>query len=206
MKVVALVGGSGTGKSTIAAHLVKRRGARLIDADRIAHDLLAGDANVVRGIRERFGDDVFTRGAVDRKKLARLVFGRPASLADLNAIVHPAVLDVCRGKLEEFRADGVRFVVVDAALLLEVDVPFRIDFIIALRASRGEREKRLVARGDRTPGEIAARLDRQSHLERSFGRADCVVDTAKPISSVLAEVDRVIDALLSESADGERGR
>jgi dephospho-CoA kinase len=195
MKVIGLAGGSGTGKSAIAGHLAKK-GAAHIDADRIAHDLLVNDAGVAAAIDKRFGKGVFTGGRIDRKKLGAVVFGDRRALADLSAIVHPAVLEVCRRKIREYEAAGMTLAVVDAALLLDVDAPFEIDLVIALRADRTAREKRLLEKGGSTREEIAARLDSQADLERSFARADIVLDTNRPLAEVLAEIDRVVDAFL----------
>ena len=72
MKIVGLVGASGTGKTTIARHLAAS-GAGHIDADRIAHEVLVKDDDVRRLVRERFGDDVFADGHVDRKRLGRKI-------------------------------------------------------------------------------------------------------------------------------------
>lgn len=195
MKVIGLAGGSGTGKTTIAAHLEKR-GGRRIDADSVAHDLLANDRTVVDAIERRFGREVFTGGRIDRKKLGAVVFKDRRALLDLNAIVHPAVMEECRRRIAEMERSGAPFAVVDAALLLEAAAPFEIDLVIALRAERGERERRLLAKGDATREEIAARLDGQAGLERSFGRADVVVDTTGPLSEVFAAIDRAVDGLL----------
>lgn len=199
MTIIGLVGGSGTGKTTIAAHLVAR-GAVHVDADRIAHDLLVNNEGVVRAVEERFGPGVFTGGSVDRKKLGRVVFGDRGALEDLNSIIHPAVMEVCRQRILEIESAGVVLVVVDAALLLEVAVPFEIDLVIALRATRGEQERRLLEKGGATREEIIARLDNQARLGESFGKADVVVDTAKPLPAVLAEIDRVMDELLAGGA------
>ena len=196
MKIIGLVGGSGTGKTTIAAHLAAR-GAGHVDADRIAHDLLANDERVIRAVQERFGRGVFTGGSVDRKKLGGVVFGDRRALDELNSILHPAVLEVCRQRILEFETAGVALAVVDAALLLEVVVPFDIDLVIALRATRGEQERRLLKKGGATREEIAARLDNQARLEESFGKADVVVDTAKPLPAVLVEIDRIVDEFLT---------
>ena len=200
MKIVGLVGGSGTGKSTVAAHLVER-GARLIDADRIAHEVLE-DSRVVRSLRARFGDGVFTGRMVDRKKLGRVVFSDRRALDDLDAIVHPLVLERCRQRLLEFESQGVGLVVVDAALLLEVEVPFRLDLVVALRASRDVQLERLLAKGGAaTRGEINARLETQSDLERSFDKADVVIDTGRPLGEVLADIDRVVQEMCSRDSD-----
>lgn len=196
MKVIGLAGASGTGKTTIAAHL-RKRGGRHIDADRIAHDLLLKDEAIVRAVELRFGREVFTRGRIDRKKLGAVVFGDRRALEDLNGIVHPAVMEACRRRIAGYEKAGAAFAVVDAALLLEVEMPFGIDLVIALRAERGERERRLLRKGGAAREEIAARLDSQARLDESFGRADVVVDTTGPLADVLVAVDRAVDELLS---------
>jgi dephospho-CoA kinase len=195
MKVIGLVGGSGTGKSTIAAHLAAR-GAGLVDADRIAHEILDGDPEVVRLIRERFGEGVFTDGLVDRAKLGDVVFPDSNALEALGAIVHPRVLERCRLRLAEFESRGLELAVVDAALLLDVELPFRIDVVLALRASWDVQVKRLLEKGGVDRDDIVSRLESQSGLERSFDRADVVIDTARALDVVLAEVDRVVRELL----------
>lgn len=197
MKVIGLVGESGTGKTTIAAHLEKR-GAGRIDADMLAHEALRDDPDVGRMIRERFGDDVFAGGRVNRKKLGAVVFNDPDALGALNKIVHPAVIEGFRRQLEVFRKAGLELAVVDAALLLEVEVPFDLDLVIALRATRDEQMRRLVAMGGVTPAEVTVRLDNQAHLEKSFYRADVVLDTNKSLSQVLSEIDDLVRKLLGD--------
>jgi dephospho-CoA kinase len=195
MRVIGIAGGSGTGKSTIAAHLAGK-GAQCIDADRIAHELLVNDSEVIRAVRDAFGEIVFSDGVIDRKKLGKIVFADSRRRGSLNSILHPAIMEICRRKVLEFDAAGAALVVIDAALLLEVEIPFEIDLVIALRAARDEQERRLLAKGGASRGEIAARLDGQERLEQSFDRADVVLDTTKPLHAVLAEVDRVVDDLL----------
>jgi len=110
------------------------------------------------------------------------------------------VMEACRRRIAECEKAGAVFAVVDAALLLEVDVPFGIDLLIALRASRDEQERRLVRKGGAAREEIARRLDSQERLESAFGRADVVVDTTGPLGDVLVTIDRVVDEFLSRDA------
>ncbi|UCH83611.1 MAG: dephospho-CoA kinase [Candidatus Latescibacterota bacterium] len=202
MIVVGLAGGSGSGKTTIARCLSERlSGYRVehIDGDGVAHTLLAKDADVIRRVRDRFGDRVVTGGAIDRRKLGAIVFGDEEALADLNAIIHPSVVAVCRGQIEAFELEGVEVVVVDAALLLEVPDAVRaigIDHTIALAVTRAEQHRRLLAKGGVTVSDIEARLDSQAELEKSFYRADNVVDTNRPLSDVVDDVMTIVDNLL----------
>ncbi len=195
MKIVGLVGQSGTGKTAVAGHL-EENGAGRIDADRIAHDVLKNDHGVSEAIRKRFGPRVFSDGAVDRGALGGVVFADAEALEALNQIVHPVVIDTCVTKLKELEASGVDLVVLDAALLLEVALPFEVDLVIALRCERDEQMTRLRAMGGWSDEELAARLDSQAHVEKSFDRADVVIDTGAPKDTVFAEIDRVIRILL----------
>jgi len=196
MKVVGLVGESGTGKTTIAEHLEKKGGGR-IDADAIVHQILRDDEEVKSAIRKRFGDAVFRGDQIDRLMLGKIVFSDKEALGDLNHIVHPVVIDTCARRLKQFGEAGYDLVVVDAALLLEVAIGFDIDLMIALRASRDEQVRRLRIKGGRSDAEIAARLNSQKHIAKSFDRADVVVDTNRPKTAVLAEVDQIIRILLN---------
>jgi dephospho-CoA kinase len=197
MRIVGLVGGSGTGKSTIAAHL-SRKGAGHIDADRVAHEVLSDNEAVRRRIKARFGTKVFEGDDIDRGLLGRLVFENPGLLRALNSITHPVIIAECVERLEALQQEGKPLVVIDAALLLEVPVPFRIDLMIALRCSRDEQLRRLLAAGNATEEQIRSRLDNQAHIEKSFYRADVVVDTERPVETILAEIDRLIEFLLAD--------
>ncbi len=198
MKVVGLAGESGTGKSTIAAHL-EHNGATHIDADAVGHELLEGDREVGRAIRDRIGPDVFDGDCVDRAALSRVVFGDAEALSALNAIIHPAIVRVCEQRISELAKQGVGLVVIDAALLLEVPLPFEVDLMIALRCSREEQLRRLQAKGGFSREQIETRLANQAAIQESFSRADVVVDTDRPKPVVLSEVERLIGFLLDET-------
>jgi len=193
--LVGIAGGSGTGKTTIAEHLVAKYGAVHVDGDEIAHDALE-DATVVRRIAAEFAP-VVVGGVVDRRALGRIVFADQARLEVLNAIVHPWIVARCARAVERACADGVPMVVVDAALLLEVPMAFPFDVLVALRAGDDERLRRLLRKGGRSEGEIRDRLARQVAIEKHFYKADAVVDTGRDLDAVWAEVDAIVEAARS---------
>lgn len=195
MKIVGLVGESGTGKSTIAEHL-ERQGAGHVDADAVAHEILRNDDSVRRRIKARFGAKVFDGDGIDRAALGKLVFGNPDLLQALNSIIHPAIIRECVERLDALRNEGKSLAVIDAALLLEVPMPFKIDLMIALRCPRDEQLRRLLAPEGADEEQIRARVESQAHIEKSFYRADVVVDTGRPKDEVLEEIDKVIPFLL----------
>ncbi len=197
MHVIGIAGGSGTGKSTIAAHVASRRGGVHVDADRVAHDVL-GEADVIAQIRRAFGDEVIDLdGSVNRRRLGVRVFTDETRRAALNAIVHPAIIARCAAEVDAARASGAGVVVVDAALLLEVAMSFPFDVMIALTCDPETRLARLRSRGGWSEAELRARLEAQSGFEKHFYKADAVVDTGALLADVLARVDGLIDDLLS---------
>ena len=195
MLAVGLTGGMGSGKSTVADLLVER-GAVLIDADRIARQVVTPRGPAYRPLVERFGDGILTpEGTVDRAALAAVVFHDPEALAALNAITHPAISAAMadRRRAEE-GTDHV--VVLDVPLLapahrdvlaldlvVVVDCPVEVA-LARLTAQRGFRRADAEAR-------MAAQPDRRERLRG----ADFVIDNAGDRAALVAEVDRVWRAL-----------
>jgi len=175
--------------------LAEAHGYGHVDADTAGHDLLRENINVRHAIRDRFGDDVFEGDDISRSKLGRLVFSSRAALADLNMIIHPAIIDECARRIRRLGEAGKTLVIVDAALLLEVPVTFPLDMVIALTADREVRVQRLLAAGGFDRSQIETRLDNQEHLEKSFGRADIIIDTDKTLDEAVAEVGNAIAGL-----------
>src|SRR5262245_39922562 len=119
--VVGLLGGIGSGKSTVAS-LLAESGAEVVDADRLAHQVLRTPSARSR-VGSRFGSGVLgPDGEVDRKKLGEVVFSDRRSLEDLNGIIHPAVLDEITARVRSHRTAGRRGPGTAGALLV-LDVP-----------------------------------------------------------------------------------
>ena len=120
MRLIGLTGGIGSGKSTVALMLAER-GAVVIDADRVAHEVYAPGTEGFDLLVERFGPSILDeQGRVDRRRLGALVFNDPEALADLNAIIHPLVRrEIARRLLEVTTDDPDAIVVLEAALMTE---------------------------------------------------------------------------------------
>ncbi|HET6462954.1 MAG TPA: dephospho-CoA kinase [Candidatus Krumholzibacteria bacterium] len=197
MYTIGIAGGSGTGKSTIAGHIASRYQGVHIDADQVAHQVLE-EAAVIGEIRREFGAGVIDAdGLVNRRRLGVYVFSDAGRRAALNAIVHPAIVARCASRVESARENGAGVAVVDAALLLEVDMMIAFDFTIALTCDPEIRLARLRGRGGWSEGELRSRLDAQSGLEKHFYKADAVVDTGPSLPEVLAAIDRLLDERMS---------
>jgi dephospho-CoA kinase len=176
VRTIGLTGGIGSGKSTVSA-LLAARGAVVIDADAITHEVQAPGSPVVAAMVERFGPAIVDEhGALIRAAVAEIVFADPAALKDLNKIVHPAVgLEIARRLAEE--ADTDHLVVLDIPLLVEGGrddlvgiVVVDVDPEVALR--------RLVEHRGMREDDARARMARQATREERLAKADIVIDNS----------------------------
>jgi dephospho-CoA kinase len=204
-RVVGLSGGIGTGKSTVA-RLLARAGAIVIDADAIVHRLQAAGSPLLDELATAFGPEVIgPEGALDRKRLADLVFRDPAARARLNAIVHPRVGAEMARALEAARQAGAALVVLDIPLLFEGRVTGRsgasaleFDDTVLVYAPRELQIERAVARDEGTREDIERRLAAQLPIEEKRALADHVIDN----SGSLEETERQVRALFEVLVEG----
>lgn len=191
MIVVGLTGGIGSGKSTVSK-LLAERGAVIVDADAIVHELQRPGTPVLAAIAERFGADIIAiDGALDRAKLAEVAFADADSLKALNKIVHPAVqAEMAARVLAEADTDHV--VVLDIPLLkaehrqrngmvavLVVDVP--VDVAV----------ERVVAQRGMDEADARARIANQIPRDERRALADRVIDNSGDLQSLERQVDDV---------------
>ncbi|HKA25371.1 MAG TPA: dephospho-CoA kinase [Candidatus Eisenbacteria bacterium] len=204
--VVGLTGGLGAGKSSVAQALVQG-GARLVDADRLGHQVLE-DPRVRSEIAESFGRDVLgPDGRVKKDELGRRAFADPESLQRLNAISHPRLLTLLRSALLGFAAAGVHgLVVLEAALLVEWDLGAWCDEVVVVTAPRAERARRAAAARGLSPEEVEARLDSQLPEEVRVRYADRVLVNDGSREALAERVQGLADSLRAAWLARERER
>lgn len=199
---VGLTGGIAAGKSTVAARLAYD-GAKVVDYDRLTHQVLGPGGAGVDPVLDRFGRDCAdAEGGVDRSVLAAKVFGgsgKDQARHDLDAIVHPLVYDLA-GQVEEPWLHRPLVVVHDVPLLAEVgdSIPFAFDHVIAVEAPDELRIARMVNGRHMTRAEAVARIGSQTSQETRHHMADLIVDGSEPIEQMFESVDRVYVRLRSE--------
>lgn len=190
MLVVGLTGGIGCGKSTVAS-VLRELGARVVDADQVAREVLAPGSPVLGKVVERFGPRILRAdSSLDRNRLADIVFGDPQALADLNAITHPPIVEMIRQRIEEARNEGVQVLVVDAPLLLEAGMEGMVDEVWVVTCTREQQIERLCRRTGLSPREAEARMRAQMPLEEKMRRADRVIPNEGSLAQLRAEVER----------------
>lgn len=189
MLTVGLTGGIGAGKSEVSRLLVEC-GAVLIDADRIAREVVEPGTPGLAAVVETFGTEVLTpEGRLDRPKLGSIVFADPEKLAALNAIVHPLV--GARSRELEAAAAEDAVVVHDVPLLTENGLAPLYDVVVVVDASPATQLDRLVRLRGMTEEDARARMAAQASREKRLEIADIVIDNDVPLEQLQRRVREV---------------
>ncbi len=210
--VVGLIGGIGAGKS-VAARMLAERGATIIDADAVGHELLTDPAIRAR-IVGRFGTGVLEASeggldhdpAISRRALGSIVFADPAALRDLEAILHPAMRERFRREIDRVNCEGEgrsRCVVLDAAVLLEAGWDDLCDLVVYVDAPRDERLRRVAAARGWTASMLEARERSQWPSERKRSRANWILCNDGDLDRLVRELDGLVDRLRPTDAPVE---
>lgn len=189
MKVIGLTGSFGTGK-TFVASVFRSLGAKVIDCDRIAHNIIRKGSGAYGKIIDVFGAGILDNsGNVNRKSLAKEVFGSSSKLRRLNKIVHPEVIKVIRVKLNSYKGEGV--VVIDAPLLIEAGLSSLVDKIIVVKCSREKQIQRCGNKFRIEREEVSKRIKNQLSIRKKIRMADSIIDNSLSKSRTRNQVRKV---------------
>ncbi|MBN2133162.1 MAG: dephospho-CoA kinase [Sedimentisphaerales bacterium] len=197
--LIAVIGGIASGKSTVAAQLAKL-GCAVIDADKMAHDLL--EENSVRDELVRlFGPEILSAsGTIDRAKLARIVFADAAQLQRLNDVVHPRVLERTEELIEHYQSNpGLKAIVLDMPLLVEVGWAGRCNRIVFVDCDRTRRVHRAKCKGQVSEREIKIRENFQISLDRKKRLADNTIDNNSDFSTLVRQIKKIFSDITKNS-------
>lgn len=188
MLVIGLTGGIGSGKSTVSA-LLAEKGAVVVDADAIVRELQQPGTPVFAAMVDRFGEGIVAAdGSLDRAAVADLVFDDPAALADLNAIVHPAVGAEIAARMAAL-GETDEVVVLDVPLLVESSRPYPVAGLLVVDVDPEVAVERLVAQRGMREADVRARMARQASRDERLARADRVIDNSGTLDDLRAQVD-----------------
>jgi len=200
MLKVALTGGIATGKSYVLEQF-RRHGIPCLDADALAHGVMAPGTEATTAIAARFGQEMLAAdGSVDRARLGPVVFADAAARRDLEAIVHPAVYRAITAGLRAFElTEAVRLAIVDVPLLYETGADSKFDKVIVTECLPDVQVARLTARG-LTESAARQRLAAQLPTRDKAARADFVIRTDGTFAETDGRVEEVLRALISGGA------
>jgi dephospho-CoA kinase len=191
---VALTGGIATGKSYVRGRL-EARGVPTIDADTLARDAVAPGTSGLEEVIRRFGAGMRdAKGALDRKKLAAIVFSDPAARRDLEGIIHPFVRQATDSWFASLDAGRQSFAVADIPLLFETGRAGEFDAVVVAACAPEIQLARLISRDGISEADARLRIEAQLPLKEKVAKADHVIRT----DGSFAETDRQVEAVVSE--------
>jgi len=189
MYVIGLTGGIGSGKSTVA-RMLTQKGAKLLSADAVGHEVYEPARPAYQEIVDAFGRDIVgADGKIDRKALGPIVFSDPEQLRRLNAITHPRMKELMREKLAAERAGGARIAVLEAALLFDAGWDDLTDEVWVTVAPPEVAAKRTAERSGISVEEALSRIRAQMSNEERIARSQVVIDT----DCALAETEKQVN-------------
>ncbi|MFD0904004.1 dephospho-CoA kinase [Actinomadura sediminis] len=200
MLKVGLTGGIGSGKSEVSARL-SGHGAVVIDADRIAREVVEPGTPGLAAVVREFGDGVLLpSGELDRAKVGSIVFNDADRLAALNAIVHPLVGERMQELMDAAPRDAV--VVYDVPLLVENGLAGMYDVVVVVDAPEEAQLDRLTSRRGMTEADARARMANQASRDERRAVADHVIDNSGDLGTLHAQVDALWETLAARAAGG----
>lgn len=198
MAVVALTGGIGAGKSTVAEYFAAL-GAVVVDADQLARLAIKPGSSGFSEVEERFGKRVIVDGKINRGALAEIVFTDEKARKDLEAIIHPRVQKLFAQAVADLEDDQI--LIYEIPLLVETGAASRFDFIITVEADLDIRKTRLLERG-LTQEQIAKRISSQTSQEEREAIADAVITNNGDEDELLRQVENLWEGALARLSVG----
>ncbi len=192
MLVVALTGGIGAGKSTVAQNFAEL-GALVVDADQLARMAIERGSDGFADVLLRFGDEVILNGDIDRKKLAEIVFSDESARRDLEEIIHPRVQALFAQAVADLDHDDI--LIYEIPLLVETGAAEKFDYIITVESDIELRKARLLKRGLYI-SQIEKRIASQATEEARSALADAVIRNDGDDDSLLRQVENLWESVL----------
>ena len=202
MMVIGITGPTGAGKTT-ALDQVSRLGGAVVDCDAVYHELLKSNIALQNALCNRFGDVRAADGSIDRKALGRVVFGDPAALADLDAVIKPYVTAAVETALASAQEQGKRLAAVDGITIIESGLAARCDAVVAVLAPVEDRVRRICAREGISEEYARARIAAQK--DDAFYRANCdhvLFNNFATMEAFAAQANDLFEQLLTQYEAG----
>ena len=196
MKVIGLTGGTGSGKSVVSKSLLAA-GAVIVDADKIAHDIILKGEPAYHEIIAYYGTGILDEnGNIIRKKLGEIVFNDKEKLAFLNQCTHKYITAEVKRQIAEAKAtDTAKAIVLDAPLLLEAKLETVCDVVWVVYSDPEVRAQRVMARDGITYELAKARIANQKSWEEYKQAADAVIDNSKDLAYLESQLAEILKTL-----------
>ena len=195
MLKVGLTGGIGSGKSTVAKTL-KAKGIQIIDADKIAREVVAPGESALLKITEYFGEEILLPdGSLNRSELKAKIFSDPTAKKCLEDILHPSIRQRILQRVDE--AIDTPYVVADIPLLVENNYPNYFDRVVVVDCTEAQQIARVKARDELPEAQIKSIMKSQATRENRLAAATDVIDNTGDLSSLNTQIEKLHETLLS---------
>lgn len=187
-KVIGVTGGIASGKSLVSAYLIAH-GFPIVDADIVAREVVAPDSIGLKKVAATFGNEIVdTKGNLDRKRLAKIVFADDSQLKLLNDILQPLIRQQIQKELQQFIAQGQEYIFLVAPLLFEENYQSMCDEIMVVTVTLQTQLQRLMSRDQLNEQQARRRIAAQWPLSRKIALADVVIDNDGTIAQTKAQL------------------
>jgi len=198
--IVGLTGGIVGGKSTVAS-MFRDLGAKIIDADKLGHDVILPNKPAWKKIVKIFGKDILQNDlTIDREKLGKIVFANQSLLKKLNEITHPEIIKMIKKEIDSAKNkthDQEKVLIIDAALIYEAKIDRFMDKIIVVYIDKDKQIERLIKRNNLSKDEAIQRIKSQIAMEEKAKMADYVIDNSNSLNKTREQVEKIWQSLLS---------
>lgn len=197
MLIIGLTGNIATGKSEVAS-MFREMGAKIIDADRIAREVVEKGSPAWKDIVGYFGEKILNKdGSVNRKTLGEIVFRDPKKLSKLNEITHPRIMEAIKRRLDEYRKQQISIVIIEAALIVEKGgMKDIIDKLVVVTSDRNDQISRLMKRDGISREDALYRIRSQMPISEKTKHADYVIDNSKTLEYTRKQVSNLMEELV----------
>lgn len=199
MKVIGLTGGIGSGKSTVS-RMLRGLGAKIIDADQVAREVVEKGKPALKEIAETFGEETLLEdGSLNRKKLGSIIFNDEEKRLKLNEITHPRIIEAINNKIENCKANKCTDVVVlDCALLFEMNMDDLVEESWLVSLDKDTQIRRIMARDELSKADAKKRIEAQMPLEEKVEKATRIIDNSSAVNETHKQVMEIWDQAVRE--------
>ena len=177
-----------------------QKGAKVIDADKLAHEHLKPTGKAYAKVLRAFGKKILNGKDINRRTLAGIVFRDPRKLKKLTSIIHPIILKEVQARIKSLKREPkTRLVVVDAPLLIEAGWHKWVDYVMVVKASKALQIRRVKARKPISRAQILRRIASQMPMRQKINMADIVIDNRKNLKETQQQTHMIAQRLLARA-------
>lgn len=188
---IGLTGGIASGKTTVSTY-AKEKGIRVIDADLVARDVLDKYPEILKYLKKQYGDLIFDKEILNRKKLGDLIFTDIKKRKEYEKVIMPFIIHDIEDKIKEFEKGSETLLIIDAALLFENSLDKEMDFNILVYLDEKTQIKRILKRDKISENQAIKRIESQMSLEDKKMKSDFIIDNSGDREYSYTQFDKII--------------